>query len=67
MATIKDKTVTTPGPLEDNKAFVLNWLQDTPRLSNRNDTTGDVSTRIEDILDELHGDNGHATMKIRLR
>lgn len=57
-----------PGLLEDQKSFVLNWLQDTPRMSKPHDTTSEeISTRLEDILDELHGDNGHATMKIRLR
>lgn len=67
MAIVKDKTVSISGLFEDRQDFVLNWLQDVPRPNNKSNTAEEISTRLEDILDELHGDSGHARMKIRLR
>ncbi len=67
MATVKDRPLEESCILEDSKTFVLNWLSDAPRSTRIGEQPETVATRIEDILDELQGDNGYATMKIRLR
>lgn len=67
MATLKDRTADEPCIVEDNKTFVLNWLSDTPRTTRMGLKPGTIATRLEDILDELQGDGGETTMKIRLR
>ncbi len=66
MATVKDKPLDREDTIEDNKTFVLNWLSDAPPTNNKYDSNT-IATRIEDILDELRSDNGHTTIKIRLR
>lgn len=67
MATVKEKPLIEEyDALEDNETFVLNWLSDAP-LANKKYEVNEISTRLEDILDELQGHSEQNTMKIRLR
>jgi len=67
MATVKEKPLIEEyDALEDNETFVLNWLSDAP-LANKKYEVNEISTRLEDILDELQGNSEQNTMKIRLR
>ncbi len=66
MATVRDKKKIEPSPPEDRRTFVFNWLS-TPFQKKREGEDLDMSTRIEDILDELQDNRDSATMKIRLK
>ncbi len=65
MATVRDKKTIESCLKEDTQTFVFNWLSTPLKKSNNEDM--DVSTRLEDILDELQGDKGTAAMKIRIK
>jgi len=66
MATVKDQKAAPQSFTQESRAFVFNWLE-TPFLEKRGSKNNNLNARLEDILDELQGDNHHGKMKIRAK